>query len=1469
MSRYLKYDKIINKNMDDLYAMMKSKKDLTGYDKNINKFTSEKIIDDKGVNDEINSITKKILKYYVFCSYLFYNYSNINFVKNKLLLDKVITSEELVDVLNLLDTVITINKLVNIADKDKLISEIENNESYKQIIRYLDSIGGNFITKYLVGNTQDKNNNIVQTVIFKYYRNVYRRKVFDLMSFNKNDKFKFIEIIIPITEVIDYVSIENVLTAEEIHRGYVDDIFHLLTSYNMKYDEVLSNKTKINKLFESKYVFPIVNDFLRYHKVTEKYDNQFSSSKIKSYERSNVKDQTKIRYIITKVDKIKDLYSKKVKNNKKLEIDVQKLFYKPLEYRNAILYNELEEINIINKLRKQGKTAIESNEYYYDLLKLRNYSYVYFKDFEKYGYKISLDKTTSAVRYSSLLNLEKSKFKSNKNIELRVVPGGSKGRIIGLTFSNNFIANITPKNLNLFDKGEDMSNQISTLLKKYIINQKHKNKFFMFDIKKYNVELDNYEKRVNNSDNIKYILLNIYDQLLSITYDKILSEMNKHKTLTFYTYNQILDKYQANIIIPTDSKLKIALDNHFLTKIKLIEDLTDSSESNLYGIHGNVIKLPRIKYIDNSVPEIVIPYLKKDEDDIEFDNSNAFCQHIIDWINLKKLKSRQPNKHNDLLVKFIKKYSVINKNKQYICKSCKQLLDIQNYLTNPYTGGSEGIDIILTTSRPLNELKQYSKFNFAIKNMNELVKRIAQIMNITYYMGNEQIHKLRRHDVIKNTIDMLNIHNSLLKSEKLNKRQRESNAFKNYGVSTDYSNYFVFPLENNIFQFSTEDIDKFKKIKINNVITYIMFFMLLEINPSQLLSFEFNKYCNLFFYDKFGKQYFSNLYTRVNNSNDVRKISRYNVLCFIIYYFSCMIAKFKLWYTSDEKPNMINMQKSIIHTLVDLVNSIMEIYERKSKNFLYDVIGSKFSNMLNSYLDNSEILKIIRSKESNKMSIEKNKIKFFKSKIKSIPLDGKFHKNKDKSRKQCECTASTYTVKMKFEQRDVGKILKSDLNKFNEELKLSNYKKLASMYDETGTIRKFRLTAKEVNKLSINEIMKSVNNITKKEKVINMKKIKTEKNHHKENYDEIQKTVSGRTDLLYKFLNMLKKNIGSKMKINKKVYLVDTDRFYFDHDFLGNSIENPFYLSIDDPKVKIRFSEQLKTKVYVILDKSSNVSIYYNYYTFNLIGYKEANKNIVILTSLGKYLKYMPSIESMIKTFGFKKYFYTFKNTNEINDLYRDRLIFIKNLTRKINTSLNQIKNKYKSDNTNAIVNYYIDKINNISLNKYGKEVFNNWESYILVKKNQFDNNLDNKVKLNNETSIYILSEINESNNDLINYILQQVILLVDINNDKFTRSNILYLLLSIIINAYFDNFEQYMDVNMLKYEYILDFISCSDFMNSNTYTADEISNLTDEEKTARDNVRIDDDERSEAFDVSRDTEDEEDEILIEDPDTN
>ena len=166
-------------------------------------------------------------------------------------------------------------------------------------------------------------------------------------------------------------------------------------------------KKKIIKIiyFQVKKIIPIVEDFLRYHRSSEKYG---------LIENLKERDSTKIKYAIQKINKVQNYYSDIFKKNIKFKLEVEeKFFFKQLLDRKVILYNDSEEVKIIRKLNDSDQTTdLDLKE---DLENIRKYSYVNFKDFNNDGFKLRPSKTIQAVRITNI-----NSTKKRNSIETRI-----------------------------------------------------------------------------------------------------------------------------------------------------------------------------------------------------------------------------------------------------------------------------------------------------------------------------------------------------------------------------------------------------------------------------------------------------------------------------------------------------------------------------------------------------------------------------------------------------------------------------------------------------------------------------------------------------------------------------------------------------------------------------------------------------------------------------------------------------------------------------------------------------------------------------------------------------------------------------------------------------------------------------------------------------------------------------------------
>ena len=190
---------------------------------------------------------------------------------------------------------------------------------------------------------------------------------------------------------------------------------------------------------------------------------------------------------------------------------------------------------------------------------------------------------------------------------------------------------------------------------------------------------------------------------------------------------------------------------------------------------------------------------------------------------------------------------------------------------------------------------------------------------------------------------------------------------------------------------------------------------------------------------------FKNLKIIVSNSNDVIEITKLETLCYIIYYTSCMISKYKLWYASDvTEKNISIIQRQVIHTIIDLINSLMEVNSSDSKNYLYEMIAYKIITKVNTLFKNDDILKNIEERENKKITVNSatNKIQILKSSIKSILLPDKFTIFIDELRKY-NFNNTLFEISKKMGERDSELILKNEIEKINKNYEKDNLIQLA------------------------------------------------------------------------------------------------------------------------------------------------------------------------------------------------------------------------------------------------------------------------------------------------------------------------------------------------------------------------------------------------------------------------------------------
>lgn len=1223
---------------------------LANYSNSLNITEIKKVVNNDENVVKILSIIKRYLAYYLFLTIGYYRskgketfISNIiEFTKNQgtfnFKIDNFFNSENnsiLINFYNIIKNTLLIFEL----DKNKL-EIIKKKSEFRPTFEFLASQSDEIINSFKLENVGGKEDvrahNMIKTIIFlELYSKTEKKDVHEILMNIEKEKgeYTFIDIVLPSEIQIDSTAIDEILDENEVKNGYTTIIYQILENNSKLKTDVIIPETKIKTLIKKKLIYPVVDDFLLYHKDTEKYEKYGDY-----FDPNKKKEDTKIRYIINKLDSVSDYYSKSSSKSEKSRKNTEKHFYIPLANKKAVLVNDIEEIKIINKLHNQGKKSIENNEFYNDLLLMRRYPFVNFKDFKDYGFTLQVDKTIPLVRYVNFENVH------NKNnlLQTRV---GSKNHfidIVGVVINNSGIPLncLRVKKINDIRKQTKDNNGYKSLLNFFRKNLEKNNKkplFWKFDPKTDSALFSNYQQlnKLNNSESIKVMLSKLYDDLLNIIYSNILTTLESFKRkISIYDAKLFAKKYQQKFFnIPTNNNLYDILNkNIYYDLCEKIEKKYDKKEDKYGGLFEGTIKLPVYKKNNNDNRNIISieqDFIDNDNDDTEIsdiEKFNALCQHFISWDNLMASRKKNPNKYTDMLYDFINQYVLENNEGEYVCKSCGTLLNIKKYITDGFY--DRKTDSFLTFTMPLivnlEEIPEYEKYRIAIRNIDKQVEKLCSISSITYYIGSMSSIKSRRKPIVKNVIDLLIIHNKIMNKYY---RIRSEKVQQKYGIMRNLTNLFIFPLENSIFIYSSKDKDFHKPIKQNNILVYCMIMLINELSNSQVIYMNNDKTCNFHWFDKYGHYYFDNLKIIINDKGDTENIKKYPVLCYILFYMACLITKYNLWYielkdnTLSKKQIIPITHRSIINTYVDILNSILEVNRKKDKDYIYKLICNKFFIQSNSLFKDKQILRQFRNLDKEKLSTVIHSKKFIMTKVKGIPIPDIFtipkfqtkHFDKYTFRKHylppldhqpdrhikfnsfTNCLEGTFhewkNKKGNLVCFKCGKTLdkikndKSELNVISKNIRKFGLIALSEKYCISGNYHKFVYNLnKEQNICSLcgyydgktytdSEYNKMEENIQKqRESHINMIKPKIEFiRQNPTNVVELKKLVEkgGLDKIINKFMELVHENLGKKIVINDESILLNKNSYIINHTPKGMLLEQEIIIT-DQSKIMFR-----------------------------------------------------------------------------------------------------------------------------------------------------------------------------------------------------------------------------------------------------------------------------------------------------------
>ena len=859
-----------------------------------------------------------------------------------------------------------------------------------------------------------------------------------------------------------------------------------------------------------------------------------------------------------------------------------------------------------------------------------------------------------------------------------------------------------------------------------------------------------------------------------------------------------IDKYFKH------NNLNVNLKNDVISKIikNVLKEVTIDPEYK--EKEKEIIKIPFSPKIKKTIKNI---YLK---DDVSGDKENikeetlSICNHYLKWNQLGKISRKNDEVLNQAIFDFVKQYVRVNERGDYVCKSCGEMLNLKKYV---YEGTYvKELDTFLTTnlsvSQNLHEIPKYSKYTRSIRNIEKNIEKICYTINLSYYLGNTPIIKLRRKMVIKDVIDLILIHSKYLKE---NNKNRLEEVSKNYNIHKDLTNLFFFELKDDIFLTSSTDTDYYKIIKFNNVIAYIILIIISDINVGQILTLKDDKNCNYYLFDKIGRNIFENIFIRIDE-NVKMPMKNIPLLSYVIFYFSCVLTNSYIWLWNSEKKNeKYNIQKIIIHTLVDLINSIIEANMKKDKDFLYEIIVNRLLHKIKSVYSDKNIISLLKKDSESKIRIdnETKKVGYIIKKEKILQLPENFvNENVDKNYYQTDfCLSNKFKVNTreytevdnklnlttncddgnfhKWEYNNGDLICKLCNKKYSEVVKFKdNYsteildkiqykhlKKLANTYCLSGDVHDIEITTGKCNKCNIivdekkytnNELLKLQKNLKEKnndrilqklkeKKILKQKQDKLE-NQKKKIISKLNKRYSKYTNdklinYIDDFIDINKNILGNTIKINNQIIYLSSTIYEINNDYLGNPIKNTIKILSSDNKIMVdNDNSYFKKSVLYYHDKLNNVFVYYDNFTKNYLGYSKDNKDFKTYKS-DSFITVKYSIRDMLINLGLKNKFVNLFHLNkEFNSIKFD----VNNINK--NETTEQLL-RDRISNLNFIINKSKTIIEKIKYNiKTNNEI--NEETKLI---NDLNKALRNFKTTNKENKKGIFKNINilTNNNDI------------------------------------------------------------------------------------------------------------------------
>jgi len=1230
------------------------------------------------------------------------------------------------------------------------------------------------------------------------------------------------------TSTIEYIK-NNIkkITLLELN-SMINDPQTVNLSYDI-YDFLLEkNKqfSKIKSVMNSKIVIPITSEVFLKNQPNIKYQTKDKSI-------------TKLNFITTKISNV-------LNNIEKIE--------------NSTLYvNDTENVNLIadnpEHMTKQLQMYLQ-NSYL-------NYS-------NSHGLLINTNKPLITIRESLITTNQKNPYRS---VGLNVLID-----IIGFGIIINETAKYKKQNYQEFIKS----------IKHYIKGTLDENVYWIYDKEEDKKYILSY---TSSNEIMNYLYENLYnviiDQINKQTFKglKDKKEMTENELLVIINTNfkNFPELVFNNLNI---NKLRLSNEQKNILKSKIItENKPDKYKDNLYGLDDNYIKLPDIK-LEKKKKVLIIDTSAALLENMNNKQENAVCIHVIELENISKLINNDPIRYNSLMQEFVYKYVGELDNGTRVCKSCGEKI----FLDRMGVAGSfdehqhfniSSIDLLSGELRRLSDIKEYRAYKETIKILDGLVNKIGKILNLLYLAGDGYEQKKQRNVQVKSIIDMIKYNTQFFDKKTMDARYELGE--KEYGINKSFTDFFSFDLTDDILRQNENTKDYQKNKKINNIMIYILINLILSIDEKNIYNMSRNNKCDINSFKKFlNTGIFKNIKIKLENSTEY--ITKYPVLCYLIFIFACFITQYGL-YIVPKPDNMDKKQQAqlntktmikVIMTTIDIFNSLVESYiyiQSVNENVviaqMFKQFYNKYSIKLSDFYNKRTILQgfeiekpIIKVKIDDRIK-ESKRLEDYKSRIPEGSTDPRFEarfkalhtiitpdNNHIYYNSILNCSKNGYhdfsaektDLKCKYCGKLFSELIKEkktydELNSFNQ---LFYIKNIAQKYcfkgENIGKKHNIAFSKKDNAFKCLNCGYIQGDNISEKD-LINLGQKYYEKNLIEDikpsKIKEI-KIPEIKKEIIKKFIDLLPEQ---EINLNNESLKIAENIYTFNYNHLGYRQTPP--IVIPGSKITKEFNKYFNKDVFYYKDK--NIIVYYDEKTNLLLGYNEASKYVKN--------KHYNVFKAEIKYSLLNELMTLFDETLNRKNKYKNDIQYINicNFITEYLIMMNLIN--MKIIDSSSEFNYYITKLVKLDQKIDTKDLFNNWE---MILKQSYKN--DNPEKF---FTLYLLFELTEFLENIKSKELQKLLIELTVyyinyffKRTKTNLNNEYNILFMEEINKYFKDETLYLLTGDELIEKYVDLTSTSSSSSSSSSASEKELNSDDLDE--KEDKKLDDIGFEEGFDIDK-----------------